>query len=196
MRGALCKLLMVPSMLILLVLTGCLHLGVGEKSQEFPATATSSVQGDKKSELENRRVYIATEALIAGHPSEEEMVFSYRLTPWYEGRRAACSLTFDDGTVDQYQVAFPLLRERDMRGSFYILTGFRDLGVWKDGMIKRRLFSWEAARKIAAAGNEIGSHGVTHRDLRAIYRAGRGEDVIRELRLSAGHIINRIEQEY
>jgi peptidoglycan/xylan/chitin deacetylase (PgdA/CDA1 family) len=92
-----------------------------------------------------------------------------RLYPsrWYGARRAACSVTFDDGTVDQYLLAAPELEKRGMRGTFFVITGFMEKGIWYDGSVPRPLFGWDEARELAFRGHEIASHTETHRDLAA-----------------------------
>jgi peptidoglycan/xylan/chitin deacetylase (PgdA/CDA1 family) len=86
---------------------------------------------------------------------------------WYGNSQAACSITFDDGTLDQYLLAAPELEARDMRGTFFIITGPRANGFWKDGNTNRLLFSWDQARELHDRGHEIASHTANHVDLRA-----------------------------
>jgi peptidoglycan/xylan/chitin deacetylase (PgdA/CDA1 family) len=42
---------------------------------------------------------------------------------WQDGKNAAISLTFDDGTRNQFSVALPMLNELKMPATFYIITG-------------------------------------------------------------------------
>jgi peptidoglycan/xylan/chitin deacetylase (PgdA/CDA1 family) len=89
----------------------------------------------------------------------------YTIAPWHGFRKAACSLTFDDGTMDQYVLAFPELQKREIGATFFLITRYRRHGFWKDGNTRRKLFSWDQARRIHDAGHEIGSHTRTHPDL-------------------------------
>lgn len=84
---------------------------------------------------------------------------------WYGDRRVACSLTFDDGTLDHFLVAAPELDARGIRGTFFIITGVRDGGVWLDGSTSRRVFGWDEARELAWRGHEVASHSAGHLDL-------------------------------
>jgi peptidoglycan/xylan/chitin deacetylase (PgdA/CDA1 family) len=68
----------------------------------------------------------------------------------------AVALTFDDGYADAYSTALPLLRERGMVATFYIVSGF----VGQPGYM-----SWEEVRALHDAGMEIGAHTITHPDL-------------------------------
>ena len=65
-------------------------------------------------------------------------------------------ISFDDGYLDNFLNAYPLLREYGMTAAFYIITGM----VGEDD----RLTSAHI-REMAANGMSIGSHTVSHRDL-------------------------------
>lgn len=66
-------------------------------------------------------------------------------------------LTFDDGYESHYNFAFLELSKRGMVGTFYIITSFL-----KEGTIR----SPQNLRNMYIEGMEIGSHTVTHLDLR------------------------------
>ncbi len=89
----------------------------------------------------------------------------YTIAPWYGFSPAACSLTFDDGTMDQYVLAYPELGTRGIEATFFLITRFRKRGYWKDGDTRRRLFGWDEVRELHRAGHEIGAHSMTHPDL-------------------------------
>jgi peptidoglycan/xylan/chitin deacetylase (PgdA/CDA1 family) len=65
-------------------------------------------------------------------------------------------ITFDDGYLDNYSNAFPLLKKYSMKASFYIITGMI-------GMNDR--LSVANIKEMQAAGMDFGSHTVTHRPL-------------------------------
>jgi peptidoglycan/xylan/chitin deacetylase (PgdA/CDA1 family) len=65
-------------------------------------------------------------------------------------------LTFDDGMLSDYDVAFPILAEKGRRAAFFITTA--EVGA------KGRV-TWEHLREMAAAGMTLGAHGHTHRFL-------------------------------
>lgn len=75
-----------------------------------------------------------------------------------DSERTVVSLTFDDGRASQW-TAFELLERRGVVGTFYLNSGL--LGT--DGYL-----TWQQAEAIAAAGNEIGGHTVSHRPLTAL----------------------------
>lgn len=45
------------------------------------------------------------------------------ITKWQHGKSGAVSITYDDGTINQFRIARPLMNERDLPGTFYIPTG-------------------------------------------------------------------------
>jgi peptidoglycan/xylan/chitin deacetylase (PgdA/CDA1 family) len=62
-------------------------------------------------------------------------------------------LTFDDGFEDAKTVVLPMLQERGMRATFFIVPRF----VGQPGFL-----DWDGVRALRAAGMEIGSHTVDH----------------------------------
>lgn len=68
-------------------------------------------------------------------------------------------LTFDDGNLDNYTNAFPILQEYGMTGVAYVVADRLD----SDGYLNAAQI-----RAMAAAGWEIGSHSMTHTDLTTI----------------------------
>lgn len=53
----------------------------------------------------------------------QEEAFKTEILKWPDGKKAAISLTYDDGTYNQFHVALPIMEELGMRGTFYINTG-------------------------------------------------------------------------
>jgi peptidoglycan/xylan/chitin deacetylase (PgdA/CDA1 family) len=68
---------------------------------------------------------------------------------WPEGKRAAISLTFDDGRKSQVEAGVPLLNRYGIRASFYIVPGW----------VKSRLSQW---KDVIRAGHEVGNHTLRH----------------------------------
>ncbi len=87
--------------------------------------------------------------------------------PWYGNARAACSITFDDGTLDQFLAAYPELDSRGIPATFFVITDCMNQGYWMDGETRYRLFSWDDARVLSGSGHEIASHSAHHVDLAA-----------------------------
>jgi len=78
------------------------------------------------------------------------------------------SLTFDDGTDDQFSTVRPLLAEHGMHGTFYVNSG--RLGT--EGYVTVAQLA-----AIATDGNEIGGHTITHADLPTLSRAGQQREI-------------------
>jgi peptidoglycan/xylan/chitin deacetylase (PgdA/CDA1 family) len=68
-------------------------------------------------------------------------------------------LTFDDGYLDHYTHAFPLLQAAGYTGTFFIITGFADT-------LAAGHLNWEHIKTMAEAGMQMESHTKTHPDLR------------------------------
>ena len=68
-------------------------------------------------------------------------------------------LTFDDGYVDNYEHAFPILKKYRQIGTFFVLTGPADV---KDPAY----MSWEMVKAMSDAGMDIQLHSKDHVDLR------------------------------
>src|SRR5688500_9661800 len=45
------------------------------------------------------------------------------ITKWQDGKLAAVSITFDDSTINQFRIALPMLNERGMPATFFVITG-------------------------------------------------------------------------
>lgn len=69
------------------------------------------------------------------------------------------SLTFDDGYLTHYTLAYPELKERNLSATFYILANYEGLFESKE------LMSLKQAKEIQDNGLEIGSHTLNHPDI-------------------------------
>jgi len=62
-------------------------------------------------------------------------------------------LSFDDGLISDYEIAFPILNEFGVKATFFITAN----NVGQPGYLK-----WQQINEMVVAGMEIGSHGLTH----------------------------------
>lgn len=69
--------------------------------------------------------------------------------PWPEGKRAALSLSFDDGRNSQVDVGLPLFQKLEAKATFYVVPA----------NMQDRLEGW---KKLLADGHEIGNHTIYH----------------------------------
>lgn len=72
-------------------------------------------------------------------------------------------LTFDDGYLDNYENAFPILQEFGFVGTFFIITDLADQGA--EGYA-----NWEQLEEMAAAGMRLETHTKNHPDLSTMGR--------------------------
>lgn len=89
-------------------------------------------------------------------------------------------ITFDDGYLDNYTEALPLLLEYGLRATVFAVAERRRINFWDKGVptANAKLMQRGQLREMAAAGMEIGAHGITHRRLDAIS----DDDARRELK--------------
>src|SRR5918999_528427 len=45
------------------------------------------------------------------------------ITKWQDNKLAAVSITFDDSTINQFRIAVPMLNERKLPATFFVITG-------------------------------------------------------------------------
>lgn len=72
---------------------------------------------------------------------------------------ARVRLTFDDGLLDQYKVAWPLLKKYGMHGTFYVIANHTDKGILEWGA---KPMSWKQLYRMVADGQKIGNHSFSH----------------------------------
>jgi Polysaccharide deacetylase/Secretion system C-terminal sorting domain len=77
----------------------------------------------------------------------------YQIAPVYDFKQGIVSLTFDDASINQFLVALPLLEEKGIPATFYVITDLVDSTI--KSIILNNL----------SEDYEIGSHTVTHANL-------------------------------
>lgn len=84
---------------------------------------------------------------------------------WLQGARHDVLVTFDDGHVSNYALAFPALRQRGIGADFFVNPAL----VGTDGFA-----TWAQLREMSDAGMSIQSHGYDH-----VYLTSLGEERLR-----------------
>jgi len=77
-------------------------------------------------------------------------------------------LTFDDGYEDNYTILLPLLEERHMVGTVYMVTN----SIGRKGYL-----SWNQLRDMQNRGIELGSHTANHQPLTSLDREKQAEEM-------------------
>ncbi len=92
------------------------------------------------------------------HDPENIIEESIQITDFYNNKRGAISLVFDNAGYSQYQLALPVLQKYHLKGSFGIIPDFLDespgLYEYDEGVRLKRL-SLKELRAISEEGNEI-----------------------------------------
>lgn len=82
--------------------------------------------------------------------------------------RSVC-LTFDDGFRDFYTEALPVLKQHGFGSTLYVVAGrVGKTSEWSSFRKDRPLLDWDELGAVVAGGCEIGSHTMSHPDLRGI----------------------------
>ena len=77
---------------------------------------------------------------------------------WKNDAKAALSFTFDDGSVDHFTLAAPMLEKHGLRGTFFIVTNWIGKG---------NKLTWDQVKSLSERGHEIGNHSLSHWNLAA-----------------------------
>jgi peptidoglycan/xylan/chitin deacetylase (PgdA/CDA1 family) len=90
-------------------------------------------------------------------------------------------LTFDDGYLDNYEHAYPVLKEFDYSGTFFVVTEFID--TQREGYM-----TWPMIEEMSRNGMRVESHSRTHPDLRGMSRERLIWEILGSQETLAAHI--------
>jgi len=105
--------------------------------------------------------------------------------------RTRVVLTFDDGYLDNWGAARPILDEFGFKAHFFVTTSFieGDRSVTRDFRNYRDLapMTWDHIGALAEQGHVIGLHGDRHANFRSLSR----EEAVEEMQRSSGKLFGR-----
>ena len=61
--------------------------------------------------------------LLSCTQDNDKFVGSTEIAKWRDGKKAAISITYDDGTINQFTTALPIMNRIGFLATFYIITG-------------------------------------------------------------------------
>jgi peptidoglycan/xylan/chitin deacetylase (PgdA/CDA1 family) len=102
---------------------------------------------------------------------------------WKNDAKAAISFTFDDGTVDHFTQAAPMLEKHGLRGTFFIVINWIGKG---------NKLTWEQVKSLSERGHEIGNHSMTHGNLATLSDKGDLVNMQKEIVTPIGIIKEKI----
>ncbi len=115
-------------------------------------------------------------------PSIKQDSLDYQIACWYDFKDAAVTITFDDGIRSQFTTAVPLLNERSLKATFYVVTNYIGTGFTPD---------WDTLNEVSRKGHEIGSHTMNHANLAYLASSPSFADSLKKELLFSRDIINR-----
>lgn len=101
-----------------------------------------------------------------------------------QGLGGSLVITFDDGYLDNREVAAPILRAHGLPACFFVASGLIEssrIPEWdREWGVQSRWMTWPQVRELAEMGFEVGAHTVNHVDLGVV----EGESARAEIRTS------------
>ena len=110
------------------------------------------------------------------------------ITKWQGDKQSAISITYDDGTINQFTVAIPIMNKLGMPGTFYIITGKvngsskgKFIGRSNDEIIKETASSKTTPGNFFERASLIGFTGMNgaveyHSKAGALFESGKIQD--------------------
>ncbi|MDN3687773.1 polysaccharide deacetylase family protein [Cyclobacterium jeungdonense] len=126
-------------------------------------------------------------------PERGKQIGVTNVTKWKDDKKTAISITYDDGTINQFTVAKPIMDKFQMPGTFYIITGKIDgsqkgkfIGRPKEEIIEETKFTETNESNFFERASLIGFTGTTegpdyHSRVGSLFEAGKIEEAYKLL---------------
>jgi peptidoglycan/xylan/chitin deacetylase (PgdA/CDA1 family) len=83
--------------------------------------------------------------------------------------RKSVAITFDDGSQDLYENAYPYLSKSNLPATVFVTTGYVGKNWHDDNTLPPlKMLTWKQIEEMSQNNIEFGAHTVTHPDLKAI----------------------------
>ena len=93
-----------------------------------------------------------------------------KMTEYPQGKKAAIAFTFDDGTLDQYEAALPILEKHGVKAIFNVIPA--RVGGNHQGY---EAMNWNQIKELVAKGHALGNHTWHHESLIKLIRNGEAD---------------------
>jgi len=82
-------------------------------------------------------------------------------------------ITFDDGLLNTYEVAFPIMEKYGVKGTVFVVVGVLEGSISSEAFRKDKALTmnWDQVKELQKAGWEIGSHSMLHRQFNQLWFA-------------------------
>ena len=96
------------------------------------------------------------------------------------------AITFDDGYLDNFSVAAPILKHKKVPATFFVSSGY--VGTTRrfpwdvSDSASHPMMTWEHVRQLAAEGFEVGAHSVNHINLGTCMPDMAGKEILESKR--------------
>jgi len=88
-----------------------------------------------------------------------------QITPFFHDKKAAVSISFDDGSYTQYRFAYPMMERYGIKGTFSTVGQWtKDTATYstEPGVFSILKMGWKELNELAGHGHEIAAHGYMH----------------------------------
>ena len=112
-----------------------------------------------------KKIFLSILYLTVFQLSAQNNKFSAEISPWFQNKPGAISISFDDASYTQYEYAYPVLEKYGLKATFGLV------GEWtkenatysaEPGMFQIKKMGWKEIRELQKKGYEIAAHGYLH----------------------------------